>query len=62
MTRFFRRRWATEDEAVSHVARRAAGGARFPDLRHSYATWLVSEGVAINDVQQAMGTRSRRQR
>lgn len=25
------------------------------DLRHSYATWLVSAGVPINDVQRIMG-------
>ena len=28
---------------------------RFHDLRHSYATWLVSEGVPINDVAKVMG-------
>jgi integrase len=28
---------------------------RFHDLRHSYATWLVSEGVPINDVARVMG-------
>jgi integrase len=45
----------TEVHAVAQVASRAAGGPRFHDLRHSYATWLVSDGVAINDVQRAMG-------
>ncbi|HEX3813715.1 MAG TPA: tyrosine-type recombinase/integrase [Mycobacteriales bacterium] len=42
-------------EAVKHVARTAAGGIRFHDLRHSYATWLVSDGVPVNDVQRVMG-------
>ncbi|WP_319462765.1 site-specific integrase [Micromonospora sp. RTP1Z1] len=28
---------------------------RFHDLRHSYATWLVSDGVPINDVAKVMG-------
>jgi integrase len=33
----------------------AHGGPRFHDLRHSYATWLVSAGVPINDVSAVMG-------
>jgi integrase len=45
----------TEAAAIAHVARFAAGGLRFHDLRHSYATWLVSQGVPINDVQRVMG-------
>lgn len=28
---------------------------RFHDLRHSYATWLVSDGVPINDVANVLG-------
>jgi integrase len=28
---------------------------RFHDLRHSYATWLVSDGVPPNIVQRIMG-------
>lgn len=28
---------------------------RFHDLRHSYATWLVDDGVPINMVQKVMG-------
>lgn len=28
---------------------------RFHDLRHSYATWLVTDGVPINAVQKVMG-------
>jgi integrase len=47
--------FTTERDAVAHVARWAAGGMRFHDLRHSYATWLVSSGVPINDVQTVMG-------
>ena len=42
-------------EAVTHVAKHAAGGLRFHDLRHSYATWLVSDRVPINDIVAVMG-------
>lgn len=45
----------TEREALAHVVEHAAGGLRFHDLRHSYATWLVSDGVPINAVQKVMG-------
>jgi integrase len=31
------------------------GGLRYHDLRHSYATWLVSDGVPLNVVQRVMG-------
>lgn len=41
--------------AIKHVADHAAGGVRFHDLRHSYATWLVSDGVPVNVVQRLMG-------
>lgn len=47
--------FTTEREAVACVVRKAAGGLRFHDLRHSYATWLVSEGVPINDIARVMG-------
>lgn len=47
--------FGTEREAVEHVARRAPGGLRFHDLRHSYATWLISDGVPVNVVQRVMG-------
>jgi len=45
----------TEPEAVNEVVRNDAGGLRFHDLRHSYATWLVYAGVPINDAQRLLG-------
>jgi integrase len=45
----------TEREAVLHIARSYAGGLRFHDLRHSYATWLVDDGVPPNMVARVMG-------
>lgn len=45
----------TQAKAVAHVARHHAGGMRFHDLRHSYATWLVDDGVPVNMVQRVMG-------
>jgi hypothetical protein len=45
----------TERDAIAHVAEHAHGGLRFHDLRHSYATWLVSDGVPVNVVQRVMG-------
>ncbi len=45
----------TEPAAVKHVARKQARGLRFHDLRHSYATWLVDDGVPPNMVQRVMG-------
>lgn len=47
--------FTTEREAVAQVAAKAAGGMRFHDLRHAYATWLVTDGVPINVVQRVMG-------
>ncbi|MGN9802872.1 tyrosine-type recombinase/integrase [Micromonospora sp. L32] len=47
--------FTTEREAVACVASKAAGGMRFHDLRHAYATWLVTDGVPINLVQRVMG-------
>jgi integrase len=41
--------------ARARVSRMAQGGLRFHDLRHLYATWLVSDGVPINDVARVMG-------
>ncbi|ASO21549.1 integrase [Actinoalloteichus hoggarensis] len=42
-------------DAVLHVARHAGEGMTFHDLRHSYATWLVDDGVPINMVQRVLG-------
>ncbi|MFJ5668175.1 tyrosine-type recombinase/integrase [Micromonospora chalcea] len=47
--------FTTEREAVACVATKAVGGMRFHDLRHAYATWLVTDGVPINLVQRVMG-------
>lgn len=47
--------FSSEATAVAQVVKRAAGGLRFHDLRHCYATWLVSDGVPINLVQTVMG-------
>jgi integrase len=41
--------------AVKHVAHEQAGGLRFHDLRHSYATCLMDDGVPPNVVQRVMG-------
>lgn len=41
--------------ARARVSRMAQGGLRFHDLRHSYATWLVSDGVPLNEVARVMG-------
>jgi integrase len=43
------------DQAVAHIVDHASRGLRFHDLRHSYATWLISTGVPVNDVQKVMG-------
>ncbi|ALE72992.1 integrase [Pseudonocardia sp. EC080625-04] len=45
----------TGSSAVHHVARHQSGGLRFHDLRHSYATWLVDDGVPPNMVQRVLG-------
>ena len=45
----------SEREALKEVAHKAAAGLRFHDLRHSYATWLVYDGVPINDAQKLLG-------
>jgi integrase len=47
--------FTTTREAIEHIVRHAHGGLRFHELRHSYATWLVSAGVPINDVSAVMG-------
>ena len=47
--------FVTEREAVMHIAKSCAIGLRFHDLRHSYATWLIDDGVPVNMVQRVMG-------
>ncbi|MCS7483397.1 tyrosine-type recombinase/integrase [Umezawaea endophytica] len=48
-------RFDTYRQVVSHVARFGAEGITFHDLRHSYATWLVDDGVPINMAQRVLG-------
>ncbi|GAB3280233.1 hypothetical protein GCM10027563_08920 [Parasphingorhabdus pacifica] len=45
----------TEAKAVQAVAKQAAGGLKFHDLRHSCATWLVDDGMPVNMVQRVLG-------
>jgi len=40
---------------VNHTSRNQTSGLRFHDLRHSYATRLVDDGVPPNMVQRVMG-------
>lgn len=49
---------STYAAAVKAVAAAAGTGLRFHDLRHSYATWLVDDGVPPNMVQRVMGHES----
>jgi integrase len=63
----FRAEWTDKDggqhseefgshrQAVKAVAHGAAGGITFHDLRHSYATWLVDDGVPVNMAQKVLG-------
>ncbi|GAA1391138.1 tyrosine-type recombinase/integrase [Pseudonocardia kongjuensis] len=65
--KLFRARWLDRDgnqhtetaptyvQAVMEVARSSADGLRFHDLRHSYTTWLVDDGVPPNMVQRVLG-------
>jgi integrase len=50
-----RMEFRTHGAAITHVVRNQPGGLRFHDLRHSYATWLVDDGVPPNMVQRVMG-------
>jgi integrase len=50
-----RQSFPTEPAAIKHVVRAHHGRLRFHDLRHSYATWLVDDGVPPNLVQKVMG-------
>jgi integrase len=47
--------FSTDREAVANIVDHAHGGLRFHDLRHCYATWLVSRGLPVNAVQHVMG-------
>jgi integrase len=40
---------------VKAVSRHADGGLRFHDLRHSYASWLITSGVPDPEVQRVTG-------
>jgi len=40
---------------VAQVVTPTYGGLRFHDLRHSYTTWLITDGVPVNLVQRRMG-------
>lgn len=45
----------TEAEAVTAISQSAGTSLRFHDLRHSYATWLISSGLPVNDVARVLG-------
>lgn len=47
--------YPTTTQAVKAIAHHAEGGLRFHDLRHSYASWLITSGVPVQDVQRVMG-------
>jgi integrase len=40
---------------VSHLHSNPSASRRTHDLRHSYATWLVDDGVPVNMVQRVLG-------
>jgi integrase len=48
-------RFSRHDQAITQLARHATGALTFHGLRHSYATWLVDDGVPINMVQKVLG-------
>ncbi|MGN9811138.1 tyrosine-type recombinase/integrase [Micromonospora sp. BQ11] len=50
-----RAEFPTKAAAVAHAAASAFGGLRFHDLRHSYITWLVTDGVPVNVVRRVVG-------
>lgn len=50
-----RARFDRHVQAVNHVAHHAADGMTFHDLRHSYATWLVDDGVPVNMAMKVLG-------
>ncbi|GII32311.1 hypothetical protein Pmi06nite_57530 [Planotetraspora mira] len=52
----------SESEAVACVAANVGEGLRFHDLRHCYATWLISDRVPVNDARGSSGTSRSRPR
>src|SRR5699024_5652771 len=45
----------TEAKAVAKAARASGEGLRVHDLRHSYASWLISAGASVKQVSAWMG-------
>jgi len=41
--------------AIGYIANNSLAALRFHDLRHSYATWLVTEGLPVNVVRKVLG-------
>jgi integrase len=65
---FLRRVWqpaiaaanATEDDQGNGIPadRRIAKRPRIHDLRHSYASWMLAQGMSLTELQYAMGHES----
>lgn len=45
----------SEREAVATISQYAGTSLRFHDLRHCYATWLISSGLPVNEVARVLG-------
>jgi integrase len=41
--------------AIGYIANNSLAALRFHGLRHSYATWLVTEGLPVNVVRKVPG-------
>lgn len=54
-TQFRARVWKPALVRAGLIADVSTLGLRFHDLRHSYATWLVDDGVPVNMVQRVLG-------
>lgn len=50
--------FSTAVQAVKAIARHGEGGLRFHDLRHSYASWLITSGVPGSRRTAGDGTRA----